>query len=147
MAAPAFGFSAGDFINAVNLIIDITKALKSAGGAGDDYQALATELGLLQQVLFQLQHRKSSSDMGDICAQYARQQSELTISTLTEFLRHISKFDDALGSGAPQQWYKHVGRKAQWAIAYAKDIDALRRRIGNQLHVLNTILQIDERSV
>ncbi|KAK4443138.1 hypothetical protein QBC34DRAFT_443643 [Podospora aff. communis PSN243] len=145
MAAPVFGFSAGDFINAVNLIIDITKALKSVGGARDDYQALVAELCLLQQVLVQLQHRQPSSGIGDICGPYARQQAELTISTLSEFLRDISKFDDALGSNVPRQWYRHVGRKAQWAVAYAKDVDALRRRIGNQLHVLNIILQLDER--
>lgn len=46
--APAFGFSAGDFIAATKLIVDVSKALKDAGGASDEYRSLVAEFDLLQ---------------------------------------------------------------------------------------------------
>ncbi|KAK0646930.1 hypothetical protein B0T16DRAFT_171051 [Cercophora newfieldiana] len=145
MAAPAFGFSAGDFINAINLIVDISKALKSVGGARDDYQSLITELSLLQGVLLHLQSRQSCSNTEGVFAPYAQQQAKLTLSTLSKFLILVSKFDSTLGPGGSDRWYRHVGKKTQWAVVHAKDIDGLRVRVGNQLHVLNTILQLDDR--
>lgn len=40
MSGPAFGFSAGDFIAAVNFVVKVTKALKDVGGASDEYRSL-----------------------------------------------------------------------------------------------------------
>jgi hypothetical protein len=34
---PAFGFSVGDFISAIELFVKITKALKKSGGAASNY--------------------------------------------------------------------------------------------------------------
>ena len=144
IAAPAFGFSAGDFISAVNLIVDINKALKNAGGASENYRQVVTELDLLQQVLRQLQSRQSSSNPSSILTSYAEQQAKITLSALTEFLSLISKFNNMLGPNASPQWYCHVGRKAHWDILYSKHVEGLRLRIGTQLHVLNTIIQLDQ---
>lgn len=40
MVAPAFGFSVGDFIAAIQLIGKVAKALKDTGGAEDDFKLL-----------------------------------------------------------------------------------------------------------
>lgn len=50
-----FGFPAGDFINAVKLIIDISNALKDTGGAAENYLEVLTELKLLKDILLELQ--------------------------------------------------------------------------------------------
>src|SRR5437868_2898214 len=119
MAAPAFGFSAGDFISAVKLIVDVSKALKDAGGASDEYRNVVTELELLQNVLTQLQPRtalcSSQSSTSNPFNAYAKQQADLTLATLSDFLSLISKFDAKLGRQAPSHWYRGAGRKAQWA--------------------------------
>jgi hypothetical protein len=51
---PAFGFSAGDFITAVRLIVKVSEALKESGGATEDYQDVMQELGALELILLQL---------------------------------------------------------------------------------------------
>lgn len=55
MSVPGFGFSVGDFISAVKLIIDISKALKDTGGAAENYLEVLTELKLLKNILLELQ--------------------------------------------------------------------------------------------
>ena len=57
MAAPAFGFSPGDFISAIEVVIKVTKALKDVGGAGEQYRAVVDELSLLRDVLDQVRTR------------------------------------------------------------------------------------------
>jgi len=54
MAAPAFGFSIGDFIAAIKVITRISEALKYCDGAAGEYQSLLRELKQLQLVLEQL---------------------------------------------------------------------------------------------
>ncbi|KAK1753738.1 hypothetical protein QBC47DRAFT_387040 [Echria macrotheca] len=146
MAAPAFGFSAGDFISAVKLVVDVSEALKATGGASASYRDLLTELELLQDILLQLQARQSGSNVSNPLRDYGRRQAELTLSTLSQFLELISKFAAKLGPDGSPKWYRHVGRKAQWAVAYAGEVEKLRLRIGTQLHALNLLVQLEDRS-
>lgn len=150
MAAPGFGFSAGDFISAVKLISDVSKALKDTGGASENYLQILAELDLLNGVLTQLQLQESdasSQHNSNPFTSYARQQADLTLSTLAEFLNHISKFDAKLGPQRPSAWYRGVSRKAQWALFYAKQVDELRLQIGTQLHTLSILTQLQDRCV
>ena len=55
MVVPAFGFSAGDFIAAINLICTVSKALGEVHGAGTQYQQARIELSLLEDVLRMVQ--------------------------------------------------------------------------------------------
>lgn len=149
MAAPAFGFSAGDFISAVNIIIDVSKALKVAGGASDEFRSLVAELDLLQNTLKNLQFTETGTASQLYTANpitaYAKQQADLTLSTLSDFLSFISKFDAKLGPQGRQAWYRGAGRKAQWALVYAKEVEKLRLRVGTQLHTLSLLLQLETR--
>ncbi|KAF4464232.1 hypothetical protein FALBO_8937 [Fusarium albosuccineum] len=149
MAAPGFGFSAGDFISAVKLISDITKALKDTGGAAENHCGVLTDLNLLKDVLEQLQREHTvaaSSSTNNPFVTHARRQASLTLSTLADFLNVISKFGAKLGPQRPSPWYRGVGRKAQWAVVYAKHVDDLRMRVGTQLQTLSILTQLKERS-
>ncbi len=44
MAAPGFGFSFGDFVQAISLLNDVRKALRDSGGAVDEFQQVLTDL-------------------------------------------------------------------------------------------------------
>ncbi|RYP06777.1 hypothetical protein DL765_009365 [Monosporascus sp. GIB2] len=148
MSAPAFGFSVGDFISAIELIVKVSKALRDAGGVSEDYRSLVIELNLLQDVLAQLHSQRwasiGTSSSNNPFMVYAKQQTELTIATLSDFLNLISKFDAKLGSRAPTGWYRGIRRKAQWAIKYAEEVEKLRLRVGTQLHVLGLLVQLNE---
>ncbi|KAF9765883.1 hypothetical protein IL306_001765 [Fusarium sp. DS 682] len=147
MAAPAFGFSAGDFISAVKLIVDITKALKNTGGAAGDYLEVLADLNLLKDALSHLQQQQTGvtrQRSNNPFAEHAQKQADLTLSTLANFLDLISKFDASLGPQRPSAWYRGVGRKAQWALVYSKHVDDLRSRVGTQLQTLNLLSQLQE---
>jgi hypothetical protein len=147
MAAPAFGFSAGDFVSAVKLIVDITKALRNTGGAAGHYLEVLTDLNLLKDVLSHLQQQSGATRQrsSNAFAEHARKQADLTLSTLANFLDLISKFDASLGAQRSSAWYRGVVRKAQWALVYSKHVDDLRSRIGTQLQTLNFVTQLQEK--
>src|SRR5271156_888137 len=64
---PAFGFSVGDFISAIQLIQKISEALKTAGGASSHYQRVLVELNGLNNALHELQKvQPSEEDVGQI---------------------------------------------------------------------------------
>ncbi|KAH6847187.1 hypothetical protein B0I37DRAFT_374439 [Chaetomium sp. MPI-CAGE-AT-0009] len=139
MSGPAFGFSAGDFIAAVGLLVNVTNALKDAGGASDEYRSLVRELRLLERVLKQPHLRQGTQAVfsADIT-----QQTDLTLDTLSSFLQTISKFDAKLGPQAASGWHHGVGRKTQWAVAYAKEVEKLRVKVATHLAELNVLLQL-----
>jgi hypothetical protein len=147
MSAPGFGFSAGDFISAVKLIIDISNALKDTGGAAENYLEVLTELNLLKDILSELQKGQdgmTAEQSNNPFVKYAKKQAKLTLNTLADFLALISKFDASLGHQGSRLWYRDIGRKGQWALAYAKQVDDLRLRIGTQLQALLLLSQLQE---
>lgn len=147
MTVPAFGFSAGDFVSALKLIVDITQALKNTGGAAGDYLQVLADLNLLKDVLSHLHQQQTGATRqrsSNPFAEHARKQADLTLSTLANFLDLISKFDASLGPQRSSAWYRGVGRKAQWALVYSKHVDDLRSRIGTQIQTLNLVTQLQE---
>ena len=49
--AAAFGFSVGDFVNGINLVKDVIKALKDSTGSSKEYLELIAELRTLESAL------------------------------------------------------------------------------------------------
>jgi hypothetical protein len=147
MSAPGFGFSAGDFISAVKLIIDISNALKETGGAAENYLEVLTELNLLKDILSELQKEQdkpAAEQSKNPFVKHAKTQAKLTLTMLANFLALISKFDAGLGHRRSSSWYRGIGRKGQWALVYAKQVDDLRLRIGTQLQALLLLAQLQE---
>ena len=146
MASPGFGFSAGDFIAAGKLIIDVTQALKDAGGATDDYRKVVAQIKLLRNVYQQFQAQQANNapslDSRNPFSPYVKQQVGLTFDTLAEFLKTLSKFDSKLGSQAKPGWFHGAGRKVQWAVLQGKGIEKLRAELGTQSDTLTLLLQL-----
>lgn len=51
-----FGFSADDFISALNLVGTVISALRDAGGAGSEYRELISELYTLESALIRVKN-------------------------------------------------------------------------------------------
>jgi hypothetical protein len=49
-----FGFSAGDFIAAIELVRTVVDALRSSGNAGAEYRELVSQLLILESALIQV---------------------------------------------------------------------------------------------
>lgn len=147
MSAPGFGYSAGDFIAAVTLIAKVTKALKDVGGAREEYQALVGELDLLRQILAKLQAEPDStpddSSLDHAFANFARQQTKVTVSELTQFLERLSKFNSSIGEGSRHGWHRGIPRKTQWAVHYASEVEKMRVKLGTQLQIILVALSVN----
>ena len=134
-----FGFSAGDFIAAVGLVANVTKALKDVGGASEEYRSLVEELESLQRVVKSLHDRQGAEG---VFSPEITQQTKVTLDTLGSFLKTISKFKAKLGAQAEPGRHRGAGRKAQWAVVYANEVEKLRLKLGTELAQLNMLLQL-----
>lgn len=139
MAAPASGFSAGDFVSAIKLVKRVGKALDNAGGAAEDYRNFKKELSSLQTSLTQLQlsHPHESSPFA-LCT---KEQIKVTLASVSEFFALVSKFDAKLGNETRAEWYQGTARKVQWAMIYAKGVEELWAKVGLHLQSLILMLQ------
>ena len=97
---PPFGFSVGNFINAVGLIAKIRKALKGIGGAEDNIRMALQDLQQLELVLNQLKDGDwgDGADISHINAVRGVALSGCVV--LEDFLRRLKAF---------MMWYRNLG--------------------------------------
>jgi hypothetical protein len=135
----AFGWSAGDLVASIKIVIKIAGALKDSGGAKTDFQEAIEFLFGLE---ITLQNLKSISPILTIPSQeYIVQQEVKKISEpLKEFFARVEKFDKCLGSGSKLGFWRTVPRKLQWAIGVSKEVISLRDRISIPMASLGILL-------
>ena len=137
MAAVPFGFSIGDFIAGINLIITSINALKDATGATAEYQALNNELESLRAGL------KAIDDLNIL--QHARRQNT-AIDEATERLKHcvetfvgrIAKYQPWLQPGK-NGWTASL-RKVRWALCKKDDLIKFRSELERHSSSINMLL-------
>ena len=139
MAVP-FGFSIGDFIAGISLIVDVYDALRETGGAASDYQQQIAWLHQLVTVLEAL--RISTPD--DVALLAAECQAPL-LSFHTKIRR---KYNESLGQGSKLSPGR-VLRSLQWTFlkSASKDLTKLRTAISPQLQAISLRLGLQTRSV
>ena len=138
MATPGFGFSVGDFIMALDLMVRVTDALRDGGGAASQYQSLVRDLANLESALTKMQSyeidNKPRTEMSSL-----QDQRRLIQEGLEDFLKRTEKFKTSLGATAPKGWQHGTARKAQWAAFCSKEITKLRTTISSQVENLNLL--------
>ena len=139
MAVP-FGFSIGDFIAGINLVLDVYNALRESGGAASDYQQQIVWLEQLVSVLDAL--RTSTPD--DV-AQLAGECEEPLLMFYTKIRQ---KYNDSLGE-ASKLSPGRVLRSLQWTFfkSASKDLVKLKTAISPQLQAISLRLGLQTRSV
>jgi len=144
MAAPAFGFSFGDFVAGTRLVKDLIKALDDSAGAKLAYRCLVSDLRSLDGALarvhaLEIDERQVSQKVA--LEQVAAQCQE----SIQKFLKKNSKFQNTLGLGldgnstGPGRW-KLRSHKIQWALFKDDDIDALKAEIKAHTTTINLIM-------
>ncbi len=139
MAVP-FGFSIGDFIAGINLVLDVYNALRESGGAASNYQEHVAWLCQLVTVLEALENSTP-----DDVSQLARECQE----PLVEFQNKVRlKYNASLQEGSRLSPGK-VLRSLQWTFfkGASKDADKLRTAIGPQLQAISLRLGLQTRLV
>jgi hypothetical protein len=140
MVAPAFGFSAGDFVAAIDLTVKIGRALRETGGATSEYRLVQQDLQLLRQALEFVQALQPKSvDAGHVNA--LRGMVLTCLNPLREFAEKLDKqYLWALSVGSTKNMVIHSGRKAQWAVSAAEEVTKFRAVITAKIVSISMLL-------
>lgn len=142
MVAPTFGFSAGDFVAAVQILNEICKALKDAGGAASDYEETIRRLSQLSTILQRLevgQAEQSSFDADDVIWDSAR----ACCGHVQAFILSQEKYMQTIGSSANRWSPRTVYRRTQWALSTRKEVDKLWSKVEQDLATINLALSVN----
>lgn len=140
--AAAFGFSTGDFVAGIRLVGDVIEALKETAGASSAYQALISELYLLQYLLILVRrlHLNESASARPVILQVVANFQH----TIDSFLQKKAKFAPHLSQGGSILKSKNALRRVQWRFFREKDVRALRSDLTLQIGVINTLLTVNQ---
>jgi hypothetical protein len=137
---PAFGFSVGDFISAIQLIQKICEALKTAGGASSHYQRVLVELNGLNNVLHALQKiQPTEEDVGQINT--LRAMVHACQLQLSDFFVKLEKYHRSLTPFSQRNPLLTAPRKTQYAVAMEAETEKLRTYIAANVVCINAFLQ------
>ncbi|MCJ1456069.1 hypothetical protein MMC28_006426 [Mycoblastus sanguinarius] len=136
---PAFGFSIGDIISAINLIRKISKALKETGGASSAYQDAIIELEGLKHALQQLEAFEPTED--NISHVNAIRGMALACKLpLQDFMTKLEKYESSLGAWAYRNPRSTIGRKARWAVSFGQEVEKFRALVAAKQISINLLL-------
>ena len=129
-----FGFSAGDIVAGIGLLIKAYQAVRDTGGARADYQANIDWLDTLTKTLESLRE-----DEGDDVPSV----SDALKQRLIDFKCTVEKYAASLGPNTKASTLKRVPRELQWTFASraSKEVKKLREEIQPLLHALQIELQ------
>ena len=142
MAAPAFGFSVGDFIAGTKIAVGILSAFKEAGGASSKYASEVMFLECLSTTIKRIEeHFSTTRDVDAI--EIITTLLKLIAGPLAEFKMFLDKYQASLG----QQSTKSKIKKAPKTVTYTlKDlsgkVEKLRDRTCHPLHAINSALSL-----
>ena len=144
---PAFGFSAGDFVAAIEVLTKAAKSLKEASGATAQYRQATVELNHLVSVLRLVQSLDPSS-----VSQHITEKVQLCSHAchvpLACFLKKVEKFDvlSTIGGqphSSPATSLVKGSRKIRWATLVEPQLAKLKMSLAPQLATIEILLQLN----
>jgi len=118
-----FGFSAGDFIAAIELVGTVIDALRSSGEAGAEYRELVAQLFSLETALLQVKRLESDeSQYAEVVA--LRQAAGQCRRTIDAFWEKIQKYQPCLGNSRDFRKIDLNGgwRRVKWVVCKKEDV-------------------------
>jgi hypothetical protein len=145
----AFGWSAGDIVAAINLLVKTGSALREAGGARDDYQSAADMLSAVNQAVGFINSFQSPNAAAiDPSILASVQEHAINIKEpITQFRAKVEKFENTLGKEniasviKRPHWWQYPGKKLEWAFFVSKEAAQLTQRLGPKLQALQLLQQ------
>lgn len=142
MVTPAFGFSAGDFIAAINLVIKISKSLRDSNGASVEINSLLLELHQLQLVLEQLRDLPPESSPTPSHVNALRGMALTVQIPLQDFLGKMEKYKAAAKVDSTSSRWSRAGRKIKWAVIMQEDVTRLRAIVTMKIVSISLLMAI-----
>src|SRR5205823_6373955 len=95
----SFGFSAGDFVAAAELIFEIGEALSDAKGASRDYRELLQELNPMSLTVTWVDRMESISPTIRAIISNNKDNAKDGVNKIHEFLKQNDDYNKSLGEG------------------------------------------------
>jgi hypothetical protein len=140
----SFGWSVGDLVTAISLIVDVVNSLHEVHGAKSDYQATISSLeGLLSALEFINRGvGLAVSSQANQAKSLAESQVALIKKPVDNFVNEVKpKYDKFMGENSAKKFFYGAYRKVKWAKFVVDRVDSLKRQIGvplETLHLLRT---------
>lgn len=130
-----FGFSFGDFVQGISILIDLYKALDDVHGAPKEIRMLRTELDILNAALNAID--QCNLERTDQYHDTATKAVEDCLKAVKKFREKVAKYLelDEIHQGVRKAW-----RKVKWALVRKEDVDELRTQLGAQISALHLLL-------
>ncbi|OCL07816.1 hypothetical protein AOQ84DRAFT_377343 [Glonium stellatum] len=135
-----FGFSAGDIVIAIQLLIKIYKSLKEAGGAASEYHDVSR---FLRGLILTLQHLQEMELIcGDPSLVKAIQALSATaLQPIFQFVEEIQKYSSAMEASPLSHYSMATYRKVGWALRVSKKIEKLRVKILAEMQPIHLLIE------
>lgn len=116
-----FGFSAGDFIAALNLVSTVVDALRDSGESSTEYREIISQLFSLETALISVKRIEldDAQQAERIALMQAASQCQRTIDA---FWDKIKKYQPSLRAGGTGSRIKDGWRKVRWALCRKEDL-------------------------
>jgi hypothetical protein len=136
----SFGWSAGDIVSAINLLVKIGTALRSVGGASSEY---VEAVGFLSTLQTTLEHLRAFTEVlyDEQKAENLRNHCEQLRVPLDRFLEDVTaKFEPSLGVSRQKNMLSRAPREILWALHTSKKLKILQERISLPIIGINMLL-------
>ena len=137
-----FGFSVGDFIGSVELLIDAVKSVRDTNGARDDYKELFRELKHLK-IALECIKTLSLDPAQPVQLSAVGAAVHDCLLCLDDFIQRNVKFS-SLSSTSPSQWtsagLKNRWRMVRWALWKRADIANFKSAVQKHAEAIQMLL-------
>jgi hypothetical protein len=134
-----FGFSAGDFIAALQLVSTVIDALRDSGDSSTDYRALISELYTLETALLKVKRLDVDEEQHAefIALRQAACQCQNTIDT---FWEKIKKYQPSLQAGGSGSRVRDGWFKITWALCKKDDLAKFKAELRGHTQSIELLL-------
>lgn len=143
MAAPAFGFSVGDFIAGARILVQVIDAFREVGGASSKYATQVSFLQSLKATLEHLERHVRNTAQSDLSEDISKLLNDIW-GPWTEFKKFLEKHERSLGQIANKPRRSDLGKIPRVIQFTMHDIsgkvEKLRREIQQPLAAVNSLL-------
>lgn len=122
----SFGFSAGDFIAALELVATVIDALRESGGVTSEYREIVRQLyspGSTSSLFALIRVKRLDVDPAQNAELISLQQAAAQCQrTIDNFWKKVQKYQRHLRAGGSSSRLKDGWMKIQWAVCKKEDL-------------------------
>ncbi|PQE17488.1 vegetative cell wall protein [Rutstroemia sp. NJR-2017a WRK4] len=134
-----FGFSAGDFIAAIELVATVIDALRESGGASSEYREIVRQLYSLETALLQVKRLEvdPAQHAELVSLQQAAAQCQRTID---DFWKKVQKYQPHLRARGSNSRLKDGWMKIKWTLCRNEDLEKFKADLTGHTASIQVLL-------